>query len=227
MTVSQSLAVPSDRTVRSSQYARLCQAAHLLSRTINHFRDNETDGALNYTEALQLRKTTSCLSDAILYEINNITDEERVASIGHLQPHDRPMLLSALAITYSALFCLYDKYCCPEAGVISDIGTPEQQDLQDVAITGLEETCARIVELAEWLKEGIAIDEAVPISPLVMNCLYQAGAAMTWSHQETGEEYYETKLRVITSLFEKLEGRWAAASKYLSTDSYSEGGLVF
>src|SRR5947209_3532664 len=54
MTTSEPLYVSSPTTVRTSPFARTCQATHLLGRLIRHLNDQNVEPAFRFSEAGQL-----------------------------------------------------------------------------------------------------------------------------------------------------------------------------
>ncbi|KAL6809509.1 fungal-specific transcription factor domain-containing protein [Trichoderma camerunense] len=126
--VIQPLAVSEYATLRTSAFARTCQASHLLSHVLRHLNEKNEDIKAQYHEAMQLHHVIDTFRNAMNQEIGNMSDE--IYSSGHRVPH-----FTAMGICYSAQIALYDAYMCADADGMQGVGIPEQFEMQQVAIS--------------------------------------------------------------------------------------------
>lgn len=95
---------------------------------------------------------------------------------------------------------------------VSDRET-KQQELQALSIIAVQDVSVAVLELTRWVKEGVEAEGISKISPLVMDCLYQAAANFAWLNMENRQEVHFQNLLDIKGALGILGTRWNAASK--------------
>ena len=166
MLVAAPLSLSASQTIQVSPYARTCQAAHMLGKVLRHIDDAQLPMDYRFTEALQLHRTTRALADVLP---NEVSEEDKSL---------KPSLCTSMAMTYSSLLTLYDAYSCSEGR--DDLGGEAQLMMQKESIEGLSEFSGRAVQLAEKIREVVTNGGMDRLSPLVIDCIYQAAANCKW-----------------------------------------------
>ncbi len=119
------------------------------------------EDSFRFEEAMQLSRTIQSLASLL-------RDETIGGSL------DNSGILSALAISYSALFALYDLYCCSDAWVCGVSKTNTM--LAEHSISAIKEVSLEITSYAVHLKRLIEQEGMSKINPFMIDCLYQAAA---------------------------------------------------
>lgn len=170
MLVAAPLSLSAHQTTRASPFARVCQAAHLLGKVIGHIDDTQMPVEYRFEQALQLSKTVKALAEAMLTEAREREEQDLV--------EDR-LPCSAIAITFSALLTLYDRYGCTERYI--ENGPETQLIMQQESIDGLREVTKLALQMARRVRRYIAHEDRLgEISPLALDALYQAAANCTY-----------------------------------------------
>ncbi|KAE8353400.1 fungal-specific transcription factor domain-containing protein [Aspergillus coremiiformis] len=204
ITAVEPLAVRTNTTIAVCPFTRTCQAAHVLARVLGHLNDRNSDADFRYEEAMQLHRTAQALSHTLSNELDERIEKEYDPT-GHLS------LFSAIAICYSALLVLYDRYCC--AGVTGITGTTE---LQQTALSGINQISRAILPFAKNIRSAMELGGSLKMTPLVMDCLYQATANLLWQSRETEKPDVLQMANEIRDVFVVLQARWKAPNAYLA-----------
>lgn len=165
MLVAAPMSLSTSQTVRVAPFARTCQAAHLLGKTLRHIDDRQLPYDYRFDEAIQLHRTMRALADVLP---DQMTDDDSDM---------RPSLCTSLAMCYSGLLTLYDTYSCTERAIETHSET--QLVIQKESIEGLSEFSGRVVNLARKVRSAIERDGLGRLNPMVIDCFYQAAANCT------------------------------------------------
>ncbi|KAH8816007.1 hypothetical protein F5884DRAFT_774550 [Xylogone sp. PMI_703] len=207
MTGNSAVFVSSDVEIVASPFARTCQAANLMGRILSHLENETTESAFRTVEATQLSKTTQALAKWLEYSISAASVE------GVYDFKNFVDLSSALALCYSSLFALYRAYNCTGIFLAS---SPDEIALQEQAINGSEETARQTLVLSSQILAVISSeDTANNISPLMADCLYQAGVAYARLFREKQDVESHEGLSTVRTCLLGLSRRWSVASRYL------------
>ncbi len=162
------LSLSASPSVFASPFARTCQAAHLLGKVLRHIDDKTIPMEYRFDEAMQLHRTMCSFADAILY--GEPPDES---------PPSCAALFTSLAMTYSGLLTLYDAYSCTESA--RESGGEPQLLMQKQSIDGLKEVSNRTIDLSRQIRRIIEDGKLDKISPMIIDCIYQAAASCKFS----------------------------------------------
>lgn len=162
MLVAAPMSLSTSQTIHVAPFARCCQAAHLLGKTMRHLDDRNVPDQYRFDDALQLHRTMMALADVLPDEAN--ADD----------PEIRPALCSSMAILYSALLTLYDAHSCTDRS--TEQTCEAQLVVQKECIDGLSEISSRVVDLARKIRNVAETKGLGYLNPLVIDCIYQAAA---------------------------------------------------
>lgn len=188
-------------------FARLCQASITMGHALVH---------LYKTSALQ--ETARFLAASNLYaDISNLIhaiNEEASAS------KDILSLAAPLALTYSSLYALYEKYSSPPPTQPPPNSSPEEAvaaaAMQAQAVEGLRNVSASIVGFAKQLDEATPESQDLDtVSPNIMGALYSAASNYAWMVRESGDENCQRSLDSLRHSLRRLGIRWRCAAEYL------------
>jgi hypothetical protein len=171
------LSLSASQTIRVSPFARTCQAAHLLGKALRHIDDRQIPLDYRFSEALQLKRTLLALADVLPDEANFCSpgDAEKIED---MDERLKAAPCTSIGITYSALLTLYDTYSCTEraaASELQDAGETQLQ-MQKECIDGLADVSERAFTFARKIKRVIQAKGVDVLSPMVVDCIYQAAA---------------------------------------------------
>ncbi|KAK0917039.1 hypothetical protein LTR02_000369 [Friedmanniomyces endolithicus] len=218
MSVAAPLALSASQTICAAPFARTCQAAHLLGKVVRHINDTGLPPEFRFEEALQLNRTYRALAAALPDEAE--TDDPAAHP---------PALCTSMAICYSALLTLYDTYSCTERA--NPKGPEAQLVMQKEAIAGLSDISAAALHLARQIRgfvetEGQGASGLGRLSPLVIDCFYQAAANYAWYLRESSDPQCGERLRELKEVLRLCEGRWRVAGEYLRIVETTEFALA-
>ncbi len=162
MLVAAPMSLSTSQTVRVAPFARCCQAAHLLGKTLRHLDDRDVLDEYRFDDAMQLHRTMIALADVL--------PDECAAE----DPDKAPALWTSMAILYSALLTLYDAHSCTDRSV--NLHCEAQLVMQKECIDGLSEMSGRVVQLARQIRSVADTKGLGYLNPLVIDCIYQAAA---------------------------------------------------
>ncbi|KAF2999981.1 hypothetical protein E8E14_006999 [Neopestalotiopsis sp. 37M] len=191
-----------------SPFARTCQASHLLSRVLQHIRGAGQGNDAGYGEAVQLHRTLLALGTVIDSESRALVEKTS-------NPIARTPLLTATGLCFSALLTLYDHYSCAETSSAEQRANSQWNEMHRIALSGLKEVSGRVTEFALAIMNIADLGGILHVSPLVSDCLYQAGANYVWYLCETGNEEYQNLQNVIRNALELVGTRWRAPREYI------------
>jgi hypothetical protein len=122
-------------------------------------------------------------------------------------------LTTPLALTFSSLCCLCNRYSCPSS---CDPATPEAAAMQAQAVDGLKTVSNSIVDFSEQLMAITPLaSDLDKVSPIVMDALYSAASNYAWMVRESGDERSQMALDSIRHFLRRLGSRWRNAAEYL------------
>ena len=197
-------------------FARMCQAAMLISRTAMITQsDSATEEQLHYAfEALseEICGFTKMLEDKMTHETPSQMFE-------NLRP---------CSIAWSALYLLLDRICCPEkladeAGyvVTGSAKSPMQVRMQGRAAQLTVEISQKGAAMADFL--GLKLSAASELDftsdklgPFCLDSLYCAMLSLHWLHREQGDASHRSDLKTLAKCFVVYGRRWNLGNTYLS-----------
>ncbi|KAI9047674.1 hypothetical protein LZ554_008385 [Drepanopeziza brunnea f. sp. 'monogermtubi'] len=184
-------------------FPRLCQASIMMGRVLAHLYSSS-----HLEEKLRLLHASNLHAD-ISNLIRIITDESAGTK-------DYLGLCAPLALAYSTLCLLCDKYSCQTSSTSVPITSSEGAAMQTQAVETLRSVSASIVEFAQQL------DGATPetadldmVSPIIMDALYSSAANYAWMVRESGDEGCQMALDSMRDSLRRLGIRWRCAAEYL------------
>lgn len=196
MTTSEPLYVSTATSVQAGGFARTCQVAHLMGRTLNTMNDTFTDSSLRFTQALQLHRTLTALSNILSAEAQQ----------------NPSRYLTACAMSLGTLMRLYEPFCCTESNQGNH--TYEETEMQAASISGMKDVSARVLGLSSLIQTEMDRSLA-SISPLVADGLYTAAAGFQWIAHETGLDEPLAGYKALRAVLTRLSSRWAVAGEYI------------
>ncbi|GAM35069.1 hypothetical protein TCE0_015r03083 [Talaromyces pinophilus] len=199
--VSPSLAVSGDASHSISSFARLCQASDLLSRVLRHINEKPSDMRFWYREGIQLHYLLNAFATGLT---RNSTQDETISIL----TGDRS-LHPAVGVVYSAQMLLYDMHTCADFDHLSGVGIPEQLEMQTIALGGVRVVCTAVSSFARGIRSAGVGDAG--ISPLVINCLYEAAKYYFWYYREANKPELLHEATEITLALQAIAGTWAVA----------------
>lgn len=195
-------------------FARLCQAAHILGKVIEH-RDKKKQATEDVTEllsqAMQLHCTLTALEASLDIASNpvcSILPNERLDAAANPE-------MSALGVCSSARYMLYALYACNEPdGTVSRERIAQETEMQRISIEGIK---AVTTQAAPQISRGLQRICASPAggengarpSPLVFPALYHAATECAWFIKEDDEQSMYQALRDIVHGMQTLGSFWA------------------
>lgn len=188
-----------------SPYARLCQAAHLLGSVCQHVNEHPIaeEADFHFQEAHRLSRAISALLTMLEGESTSVYAVQK--------------FFSSRALCYTALLLLYDVHSCIEVDEVESCGGNRglRLDLQQLALDGMQDIAARVHVFAKEIDSYIQSNdpELVGISPLILNCCYNAAGVYAWYARERGDEDDLKKVSDFRSLLLTFQKRWVAAGK--------------
>ncbi|OKL57474.1 hypothetical protein UA08_07078 [Talaromyces atroroseus] len=199
--VSPSLAVSGDASHAISPFARLCQASDLLSRVLRHINEKPSDTQFWYKEGIQLHYLLDSFATGLT--LKSSQDQTNSILVGDRSLHP------AVGVVYSAQMLLYDTHTCADFDRLSGVGIPEQLEMQKIALAGVKVVCTAVSGFARGIRAREV--RAAGISPLVINCLYEAAKYYFWYYRETNNPELLHEVTEITLALQAIAGTWAVA----------------
>ncbi|VUC37669.1 unnamed protein product [Clonostachys rosea] len=175
-----------------SPLARTCQAAHMLGKIIQHDRDSD-DPAHSLAEALQIHRALASLR-------SNIELREDLESN-----------VSALSLSCSAIFLLYDRYQANESDDM--VRLPAETELQHLTLESVRGIAS---STAPKIAQIIRHQENMAKSLLNAPCLYRAAIICAWFIREDHDPRMYEALETIVTGLKDLQTRWLVAGEYLN-----------
>ena len=191
-----------------SPYGKVCQAAHLLGRVIQHinFEHNvkEADSEMHWAEALQLQRAADSFLRDLDNEFQSATSDRRLR------------LLTAKAIAFSTLMNLFDVAVCTEGDTIrvTDDSMSARIEVQSIAMREQIRIAAEVVHFAREVNHIVAMEGMKVISPLICECYYQAAAYYAWHYRESGNDRSLDSLNSLRQALSSINVRWHVAGEY-------------
>ncbi|RFU25158.1 hypothetical protein B7463_g11180, partial [Scytalidium lignicola] len=188
------LAIPVSSGVEmtASSFARTCQAASLMGHVLSHHEDRSMESIFHTAEASQLAHTIQALASGLEYSIL----DGAIENVDNFKNFNDTS--SALAFCYSSLLNLYKHYCTTTFAPRSSNEIAMQQE----AINGRRDISRQVLLFADQLLVLMSsADQVKAISPLVIDCLYQAGVSYAQLARE-GKDYqfYDGLGKIMTCL---------------------------
>lgn len=190
-------------SAKSSRFANLCRATHILGRVIRHREQRGVvEATFQMSESIQLHQELRELETAI----------DQAQQQQQQVPYD--MSINARALVYSARIIVYDMYAYGESGGGDDDGQETARRL--LAQNGLKTIIPSVFVLALELQRRIAKTGVESISPLVIHCLFQAVKQFAWYVQEAGDPSRQCAIDTMMDVLRKLNKRWRVCGKHIS-----------
>jgi hypothetical protein len=165
MLAANRLALSASQKIKAAPFARMCQASHLLGKILRHLDEQGLPLEFRFDEALKLNRATRALVDVLLGELEDANGDVK------------PDVCVSLSVCYSGLLVMYDNYSCTER---APENAPETHlVMQQDSIEGLSVISNQIVVLARRLRGHIEQGGMQLLSPMVVDCFYQAAANCT------------------------------------------------
>jgi len=202
MHVAAPLALSASQTIRAAPFARTCQAAHLLGKVIRHLNDKNLPMDYRFEEALQLERTVRALANLLPEESESEEDDSAL----------KPTLCTSMAICYSALLILYDLYSCTEQAPPN--ASEAHLQMQKTSIEGLGDISATVMLLARRVRDFIVKNGLGRVSPLVIDCFYQAAANYAWYMRESSDPTCGERVAELKDLLTECDKRWRVGGEY-------------
>ncbi|XMA18390.1 hypothetical protein WAI453_011181 [Rhynchosporium graminicola] len=183
-------------------FQRLCQVYSLLGAVIDHHYGKKLQEEQDqFTFATQLYSELTSLIIKITEESNN----------------DPIVIASPLALAYSTLCRLCDRYCRPSPRPGASMpATTAASEMQTQAIEGLRGVASMIKEFANQVSAVTPQPQDLDrTSPIIMDALYSAAAHFAWMVRESGDETCQNALDTLRNTMRKLSVRWRSAAEYL------------
>ena len=201
-----SLAVSASVSVPATPYAHTCQASHLLSKVLQHIREDDDPSSTYYQNAMQLCSILSTFRAAITEELRKATGErDRLAKC--------VALFTPLAICFSAELALYFNHSCADYDRPDGAGIPEQISMQNAALSSAKSVCTAIRDFSKLITEFLGSCEPSRVSIFVGDCLYQAARNISFFIKDEGKIEFREELEDILGALRMLGSRWCVASK--------------
>lgn len=184
-----------------SPFPRLCQASVMMGKVLshNHQEKYESDSE-RFGAASELYGDVSVLA-------RKVTEDAAHAP-------DYLSFTAPMALTFSTLCALCDKYMCSSNSVTNS--STETAAMQLQAIEGVKSVSSSIVEFAEKITRVTPLPQDLDrVSPLIMDALYSAAANYAWLVRESGDENSQMALESIRHCLRRLGARWRNAAEYL------------
>lgn len=208
--------VSTDYSVPQSPFARLCQSAIFISHAAACSHSAQPMLPHHIAAATALAESL-CAYSAIL-------EEDVLASYtnGYLY------LLAPRCLTWSALFMLLDKYCCPEKlseepgyPLATDAKSPEELTMQVQATLVVQGITNQVHKVALSIMDAVGSgppleDTTREVSPFTLDALYCAMITLQWIHQESGDETIKENLADVERCLRMLGKRWRLGLEYLT-----------
>ncbi|GKZ36609.1 hypothetical protein AbraIFM66950_007762, partial [Aspergillus brasiliensis] len=199
--VSPSVAVSGDASHAISSFARLCQASDLLSRVLRHINEQPSDMQFWYKEGIRLHYLLNSFAMGLTLKSSEGDTDSILISDRSLHP--------AVGVVYSAQMLLYDMHTCSDFDHLSGVGIPEQLEMQTIALAGVRVVCTAVSSFARVIRAAEVGDTS--ISPLVINCLYEAAKYYFWYYRETSKPELLHEVSEIILALQAIAGTWAVA----------------
>lgn len=191
-------------------FARLCQAALILGKVLEHRGHKEQsmqDVAQLLLEAKQLHRTLELLEASL--EPSSPAHSPGSGSSQAENPN-----LTALAFCSCARFLLYNQYACnePDGGVARERVALETE-MQHTSMEGIKVLATKTVPRIVYGLEQIAVSAmseaaGARLTPLVFPCLYHAATECAWFIKEDHEQSMYQALRDIVQGIQLLSRSW-------------------
>ncbi|KAK2023933.1 hypothetical protein LX32DRAFT_570781 [Colletotrichum zoysiae] len=180
-------------------FARLCQAAHMLSMVIQHKRakkhTQDVHGALE--EAKGLHSALSALQSSI--EETN-PDCEASSSL-------RSAAEGAFAVCVCARYLLYSLYACNENQSTTLEHGPLETEVQGLSLAGIKAIASSAVP---------KMTRITPECPLLAHCLYLTATECAWFLQEDNNPEMRNAFTQVVQGLDCIGKQWAVGLEYLA-----------
>lgn len=180
-------------------FPRLCQASVMLGKVLSHHQEKIPSETATFGLASQLYLDISTLTRKV--------SEEAASSKDYID------VITPLALTFSSLSCLCERYSCSSS---CSAATAEASAMQAQAIDGLKTVSDSIFDFAEKLSAAAPLPQDLDkISPIIMDALYSAASNYAWWVRESGDQRSQMALDSIRHFLRRLGSRWRNAAEYL------------
>ncbi|KAH8673399.1 fungal-specific transcription factor domain-containing protein [Xylariales sp. PMI_506] len=210
------------------QYAKACQAAHILGKVFIHRkRKQHPNQAIEVLleEALQLHRTLHALSGSLLHDLAQRCNLARSCPT--------PGGAIALALCSSARFLLYNMYGCnePDGTAAGQGRIALETEMQGVSLEGIRQMASSEVPRLAIAMCGAPSEETTPtdvepgpLSPLLAHCLYHAATECSWFIREDDSPEMHSALRETVAGLRYMASFWKVGERYL--DLLQQGDVL-
>lgn len=195
-----------DISIPETPFARTCQGANLLSKVLQHLRDDEESSPTHYQRAIQLHNILTTFRTALIEECD-------LSTTSRDQETKLTQMFTPLALCLSAELALYFNHSCVDSERLDGIGIPEQISIQNLSISSITVVCRTVRILADRINGILEAGFKQPLSPFICDCLYQAARNITLLIEETRSSEFSADLEVIMNALNGLGTKWHVASK--------------
>ncbi|BCR89577.1 fungal specific transcription factor domain-containing protein [Aspergillus chevalieri] len=200
--------VPPERVCLSSltgsvsSFARLAQASNLLGRVIRHCNDTALELEFVLDNYEMLCQTLYSLVELLSHDFTT-TIETSIAS----------------TICFSALLKLSNYHSCnlfnEEGQYLEHNAAPRIRECMQRCFQINKDICGRVVSFAQGLSQSLTQPAMQRVSPLVLHCIYDCTANLSWMTLETDNAQYAAGKLVCENILRSVNGRWRTAGVYL------------
>ncbi|KAK9440793.1 hypothetical protein VB005_05427 [Metarhizium brunneum] len=201
------------------RFARTCQAAHVLGKTmahINRCKSAMTDVTEVVSEALHLHKALVALDTSLGSPPDSLQGE---GSPGPDSADVEDMNYTALSICCSARYLLYTQYACNESNRSAG---PErialEAEAQQLSIQGMEHLSGVLVpQIARHMEHMVASPAVRPsVSFVPGHSMYYSAIDCACFYKEFGSRTMLDGIKQIVQGFKALRTEWRVGAEYLA-----------
>lgn len=136
-----------------------------------------------------------------------------------LQVYGTSQLHCLLLTARSALLKLFDHHSCDlfnEENQYSEHNAASRiRECMQRCLQMSKEICGRVVSFAQGLGQMLTQPAMKRISPLMLHCIYDCAANLSWLSLETDNAQYVAGKQVCENLLRFISSRWKTAGVYL------------
>ena len=111
------------------------------------------------------------------------------------------------------MFKLYNHHSCGAFDEQPAEATPRVRQCMQHCLDMLKEVCRRVVSFVRSLTQGLTHATMERASPLMLDCIYNCAAVVSWLALETNNAEYTEWKHVCEEALRSMSLRWKAAGK--------------
>ena len=217
MSIATRQSVSSMNQTAHTRFQSLCRAAVLLARTADlqrHLRDNPQP------QLHLVRELANELYTANDHASLDCNDTDPVSWLTALAP---------LGLTWSAMYSLLDKICCPEQitdesglRLITCTKSDDEVSMQTHAFALLQSCTQNILTMLTNIHMSLdrirehQSDNTSLVSPLIFDSIYNTAMTCLWIREESGDRSAAWNLGLAQQSLDLLGSRWRSGREYLT-----------